>query len=73
MVIGFVGMDLAGPPAPPLGRHQDRRDVVQHGLEHGGVVGVGSADKQRQRQPAAVAGQVQLGPSLAAIDRIGAD
>jgi hypothetical protein len=46
------------------------RGVVQHRLEHGRVVGVGAGDDQRKRQPARVAGQVQLEPSLAAIDRV---
>jgi hypothetical protein len=68
MVVGLVGVDLAGPAAPPPAGHADRRDVVQHRLEHDRVMGVGGTHDHRDRQAAAFAGQVQLGPALAAID-----
>jgi len=67
---GLVGMDLGWPAPPTPGGHADRREVVQHGLEHGRVVCIGRAQDGRQRQPAALAGQMQLGPGLAPIDRI---
>jgi hypothetical protein len=70
MVISLVAVDLGGSAPPAAGGHPDGWDVVQHGLEHGRVVGVGRAEDHRQRQPAAVTGQVQLGPTLAAIDRV---
>jgi hypothetical protein len=44
--------------------HLDRRDVLQHRLQHGRVVGVGSANDHRQRQPAAVTSYMELGPLL---------
>ena len=37
--------------------------------KHQAVVGVGPGHQQRQRQPGAVSGQVQLGPGLGAVDR----
>jgi hypothetical protein len=70
MVIGFVAVHLGGPAPPPPAGHPDRWDVVQHRLQHGRVVRVGRAENYRQRQAASIAGQVQLGPLLAAIDRV---
>ena len=41
-------------------------------LELVGVVGVGRAQDHGKRYPVSVAGQVQLGPGLAPVDRVGA-
>jgi hypothetical protein len=38
--------------------------------KHGRVVGVGGGEHHGKGQAASVAGQVQLGPLLAAVDRI---
>jgi hypothetical protein len=38
MIVGLVSMDLARPALPTAGRHADRWDILQHGLEHGGVM-----------------------------------
>ena len=70
MIIGLVGVDLGRPGPPAPAGHPDRRDVLQHGLRHRRVVGVGRADHHRDRQPAGVTGKVQLGPRLAPIDRV---
>jgi hypothetical protein len=69
-VVPLIAVELAGPAAPPPRRRQHRRDIVQEGLEHGGVAHVGSGDHRGQRQPATVAEQMELGPRLATIDRI---
>ena len=70
MIVGLVGVDLGWPAPPAAAGHADRGDVVQHGLEHGRVVGVGRTQHDRDRQPAALTSQVQLGPLLAPIDRV---
>jgi hypothetical protein len=69
-VIALVRMDLGGSDAPPPRRPADWRDVIQDGLKHRGVVDVGGGDRGGQRQPAAVADQVELAPRLATIDGI---
>jgi hypothetical protein len=66
----LIGMNLPGSAASPPRRRQHRWDVAQHGLEYGGVGHVGGGDGRGQRQPAAVADQVDLRPGLATIDRI---
>jgi hypothetical protein len=70
-VVTLVGVDLARSLAPPSRRRADRRNVIQDGCEHGGVAGVGGGRRRRQRQPTAVADQVELGSRLAAIDTAG--
>jgi hypothetical protein len=70
VVVALVGVDGARPAASPASGHADRRDVVHHGPKHGGVVGVGGGEHHGKGQAASVAGQVQLGPLLAAVDRI---
>jgi hypothetical protein len=47
---------LGRPAAPAAGGHQDRRDVIQHRIEDGRVVGVGCTQDYRQRQPTALTG-----------------
>ena len=47
VIVGLVGMHLAGTAPPAAGGHADRRDVLQHRLQHGRVVGVGRAHDQR--------------------------
>jgi hypothetical protein len=42
----------------------------QQRLEHGRVREVGCGHQQRQRQPGALIGQVQLGPGLGPVDRV---
>jgi hypothetical protein len=69
-VVGLVRVDGARSSAPPPGRRQHRRHIVEHGLEHRGVVHVGGGDHRGQRQPTTVTDQVELGPRLATIDRI---
>jgi hypothetical protein len=70
MVIRLVGVEFAGPSATPPGGHADRRDVVQHRLQHGGVVGVGRAYDHRQRQPIRLASHMELGAGLASVDGV---
>jgi hypothetical protein len=65
-----VGVDGARPAASLASGHADRRDIVHHGPKHGRVVGVGGGEHHGKGQAASVAGQVQLGPLLAAADRI---
>jgi hypothetical protein len=67
---GLVRVDLLGAAAPLAGWRAHRREVVQQRLEHQAVVGVGPGHQQRQRQPAAVNRQVQLGPGLGPVDRV---
>ena len=69
-VIALVGMDPGGSGTPPSSRGTDRRDVLHDRLERGGVGDVGGGHHRGQRQPATVAGQVELGPGLATIDGI---
>jgi hypothetical protein len=69
-VVPLVGVDLARSLAPLSRRRPDRRNVIQDGCEHDGVAGVGGGHRRRQRQPTAVADQVELGPRLATIDGI---
>src|SRR4051812_4539836 len=70
IVIALVRVQLArpAPPAPTPGA--DRRNGLHLRDEHGAVMGVGGADRHRQRQSAAVGEHVQLGAGLAAIDRV---
>ena len=69
-VIALVSVQLAGSGPPPAGWGQHRRDIVQDRGEHGHVGDVGRRHDRGQRQPAPLAGEVDLGPRLAAIDRI---
>jgi hypothetical protein len=70
MIVGLVGVDLLGAAAPLARRGAHRRQVVQQRREHQAVVGGGPGHQQRQRQPAAVNRQVQLGPALGPVDRV---
>jgi hypothetical protein len=69
-VIPLVGMDFGGSSAPPPRWRAHRRDGVDNGLQHGHVNDVGGGHRGGQRQPVAVADQVELAPRLATIDRI---
>jgi hypothetical protein len=69
-VRGLVSVDRAGSSAPLPRRRADRRNVLHDRLEHGGVIDVGGSDHGGQRQPTAVADQMELGSRLATIDRI---
>jgi hypothetical protein len=69
-VIALVSVQLAGSGPPPAGWGQHRRDIVQDRGEHGHVGDVGRRHDRGQRKPAPLAGEVDLGPRLAAIDRI---
>jgi hypothetical protein len=76
MVVGLVGVDLAGPAAPPSrprARRAHRGHVVRQCLEQQGVVDVGSRHRRGQRQAVPLADQVNLGSGLATIDGICAD
>jgi hypothetical protein len=68
MVMGLIGIDLARPASPPSRQRAHRGHVLQQRREQQGVVDVGGGYHGGQRQPAAVADQVKLGPWLAAID-----
>jgi len=70
MVIGLIGIDLARPAPPPSRRRAHRGHVIQQRREQQDVRHVGGGDHGGQRQPAAVADQVELGPWLATIDGI---
>jgi hypothetical protein len=52
---GLVRVHLVWPPEAPAVGHQDRWDVVQHRLKHGGVVGVGGTQHDRKGKPPALA------------------
>jgi hypothetical protein len=69
-VIPLVGMELGGPSAPPPRRGPHRRHVIHDRLEHRGVVDIGGGHRCGQRQPTAVADQVELASRLATIDWI---
>jgi hypothetical protein len=69
-VIALVSVQLAGSGPPPPGRGQHRRDIVQDRGEHGHVRDVGRRHDRGQRKPAPLAGELDLGPRLAAIDWI---
>ncbi len=69
-VVPLVGVDAGWPdPSPPRWR-ADRRNVANDRRQHRGVSHVGGGDHHSQRQPTAVADQMQFAPRLAAIDRI---
>jgi hypothetical protein len=70
MIVGLVGVDLLEATTTPAGLGAHRREVAQQRLGHQAVVGVGPGHQQRQRQPAALSGQVQLGSGLGPVDRI---
>jgi hypothetical protein len=70
MVVGLVGIDLAGPGPPPTGQGQYCRHIVQQRREHGGVARVGSRHRRGQRQAVPLADQMKPGSRLAAIDGI---
>jgi hypothetical protein len=63
-------MNLGRSGAPPPRRCAHRRDVVDHGRQHGHVRDVGGGNRGSQWQPVAVADQVEFAPRLATIDRI---
>jgi hypothetical protein len=69
-VIALVSVQLAGSGPPPAGWGQHRRDIVQDRGEHGHVGDVGRRHYRGQRKPAPLAGEVDPGPRLAAVDRI---
>jgi hypothetical protein len=72
-LVALVRIQLAGPAAPPARRRAHRRDVTDHRLKHGYVREVGGGHRRGQRQPLPLTDQLELGPWLAAIDRICAD
>jgi hypothetical protein len=56
MVVGLVGVDLGWPAAPAAGGYPDRRDVVQHRLEHGAspvLAAPTTSGSHRRRRPGA--------------------
>ena len=63
-VIALVSVQLAGSGPPPAGQGQHRRDIVQDRGEHGHVGDVGRRHDRGQRQPAPLAGEVDLGPGM---------
>ena len=69
-VIALVSVQLAGSGPPPPGWGQHRGDIIQDRGEHGHVGDIGRRHDRGQRQPAPLTGEVDLGPRLAAIDRI---
>jgi len=69
-VVALVRIQLAGPVAPPARRRAHRRDVVDHRLQHGHVRDVDSGHRCGKRQPVPLTDELDLGPWLAAIDRI---
>ena len=70
-VVGLVGVELGWQPAPPTSGRPDRRNVIDHGGQQRPVGRVGRGDRDRQGQAGGIGHQVQLGPWLAAVDRIG--
>ncbi|HEV2928775.1 MAG TPA: hypothetical protein VGW74_08785 [Propionibacteriaceae bacterium] len=64
-------MQLARPAAPVTGWHADRGQVVQQSLQQHPVGDVRRGQQHDERHAdAVVAGQVQLAPALAAVDRV---
>jgi hypothetical protein len=70
LIVGLVGVNLLGAAVPTADRGPHLGDVVQQRLEHCRIGGVGRGYQQRQRQPGALSGQVELGPGLGAVDRV---
>jgi hypothetical protein len=70
VVVGLVGVTLVEAAASATSRRPNFGNVVQQRLEHGRVWEVGRGHQQRQRQPGALIGQVQLGPGLGPVDRV---
>ena len=61
VIVGFVGVPLAGPAAGPPARALEWGHGVQHGFHHGGVVAVGPGQADGQRSAVAVGEDMALG------------
>jgi len=70
-VVGLVGVELGWQLAPPASGRPERWNVIDHGGQQRPVGRVGRGDRDRQGQAGGIGQQVQLGPWLAAVDRIG--
>ena len=67
----LVGMELGWQLAPLASGRPERRNVIDHSGQQRPVGRVGRGDRDRQGQAGGIGQQVQLGPWLAAVDRIG--
>jgi hypothetical protein len=72
VIISLVGMQLVRPATGPATRLPDRRDGVEHRLQHLTVVAVGRAQPASQRRALAVDHNVVFGARFAAVGRVGA-
>ena len=69
MVVGFVGVEFAGPASGWSPGLPDRRYSINHLLQHDTVVDVGSCQADRERDALRIGEDVTLGARLAAICR----
>ena len=71
MIISLVGVEFAGPSPGWSPGLPDRRDGIDHILQHDAVVDVGSRQRESERDALCVREDVPLGARLATICRVG--